>query len=81
MCPSVFLRHCCCAHDFFYPRGAVISMGDERDQSTKLKQAIDTYVWVVPVVLRLVTTVEEAVLVVAVVNGAPIVRVPENSLA
>ena len=26
---------------FFYPRGGVMSMGDECDQSTKLKQAID----------------------------------------
>ena len=54
---------------------------DQHGRRARPKQAIDTYVWVVPVVLRLVTTVEEAVLVVAVVNGAPIVRVPENSLA
>ena len=62
-----------------------MSMGDERepDQSTKLKLLISSlpYVRVAPVVLRLVTPVEEAVLVVAVVNGTPTVRVQEERVS
>ena len=77
----------CCAHDYFTH---VVVQEWARETSASLTKPLSwsklsisslPYVQVAPVVLRLVTPVEEAVLVIALVNGTPTIRVQEEQVS